>query len=691
MKIKTIRIQNFRQFKDCTINFDENITMLAGANNSGKTSLIELLKDIFNNATCTSCIENIPIKMITDWVDAIYPKVKEKCQTGLSREEKIKEIVEFVSSDKDCRTIAGTEVDIEVIYSKKESITKFADYLMDLDETKFSFYFKFRFELSVSKFHSGVEIHLDKLVDRFNTLKNAEGDDRNIAPHIKNILMNLYVRAMEDKYYFTDSTYKNTVPMEGKKFKALFNLNYLFANRSVDDVSSDSNYSISKGVINYISKDDEWETLIDGLPDKIMQPIEQKGFKDKIKKKSLDGLNQIIEVISKTNGARKEEIALDMDINEESIKRLLNDITSAEYIIESYSFKERTQGLGYNNLIYMHLKLEDYIKQVDSSIVNIFIIEEPESHMHPQMQRIFIKHLFEYYEGKGIQGLITTHSNHIVRVTNIKKLRVIRKIETFKNCIYDMSVFIAKIEDIELRDFYNLFFSINYSDIVFADKIIMFEGDTERMFVEKVLELERFEILRNQYIAYVQVGGAYAHWYKNIVNFLGIKTLIITDIDYRKACSNKKEVLESETTNGAIKSFYIDDNAVTGLSLEKLNIRSIFSWGKGIWQLKQQSQCRLVFQTDNDGFSRTLEEAMLCKLFGITCFDDKEKAWWKEKRKETKLKFSIPKKDAEYNIRRIVRSTADAKTDFMYSVLINGLTEKMLPRYIEEGLKWLVD
>lgn len=44
MKLKKMEIENYRQFQDAVINFDDELTVLAGANNSGKTSIIELLE-----------------------------------------------------------------------------------------------------------------------------------------------------------------------------------------------------------------------------------------------------------------------------------------------------------------------------------------------------------------------------------------------------------------------------------------------------------------------------------------------------------------------------------------------------------------------------------------------------------------------------------------------------------------------
>ena len=49
MLLKKISIKNYRQFKETEIDFDNNLTVLAGANNSGKTSIIELFKRLFKD------------------------------------------------------------------------------------------------------------------------------------------------------------------------------------------------------------------------------------------------------------------------------------------------------------------------------------------------------------------------------------------------------------------------------------------------------------------------------------------------------------------------------------------------------------------------------------------------------------------------------------------------------------------
>ena len=71
--------------------------------------------------------------------------------------------------------------------------------------------------------------------------------------------------------------------------------------------------------------------------------------------------------------------------------------------------------------------------------------------------------------------------------------------------------------DTLLVDFFDWFFEIGYSEIVFADKVIFYEGDTERLFLRKIMTLDKYKELSQQYIAFIQVGGAYAKNYEKLL------------------------------------------------------------------------------------------------------------------------------------------------------------------------------
>lgn len=48
MKITTIQISGFRKILKATINMEDDITVIAGANNSGKTSIVELFNEFLD-------------------------------------------------------------------------------------------------------------------------------------------------------------------------------------------------------------------------------------------------------------------------------------------------------------------------------------------------------------------------------------------------------------------------------------------------------------------------------------------------------------------------------------------------------------------------------------------------------------------------------------------------------------------
>lgn len=200
---------------------------------------------------------------------------------------------------------------------------------------------------------------------------------------------------------------------------------------------------------------------------------------------------------------------------------------------------------------------------------------------------------------------------------------------------------------------------------------------------------ERYEKLSQQYIAFIQVGGAYAYNYRKLINLLSIKTLIITDLDYNKKYIKPDEIEDSEITNSTINNFYCECNNV------KPKVRQLYAWSKEGKNILDNNLIYVAYQTDYDSYARTLEEAMLGKCFGISVEAKLKRSEWIKKRDESNLRYSIPDnekkgEDSEFSLRDIIKSTSGEKTDFMYSVILNKLVTDMEPKYINEGLAWLM-
>lgn len=736
MHIKKIRIQNFRQLKDVELELQKNTTILAGPNNSGKTSVILLLKRILLEKNFLFLKDDINAYDKTIWSDEIYQILKSIYNTReqKSSEELIREFTDKVFPGEDIATgstnliLPALVVEMQINYDDTDDISNLANYIMDLDCSHNSVYFACKVVLNKDEFIKDISKNWNKIFNRLN-----ENINDNKQQAIMDIIIDIYCCNLVTKYFFTDETYEVQIEIStSQEFRNLFNFKYIEAARPLNDSLEKDKHSLSNTLIALASKDSKWKDEISKLPDKVLDALDESGIKTTVEEVSATALNGTIESITKTNGGHTEKISLNLEVSEEHIQSLIRNTTNARYSIEgkivakNYNLNETSQGLGYSNLVYMHTQIEEYIKSKDELKVNFLVIEEPESHMHPQMQYVFANKLLEQYDAEKLQGLITTHSSEIVRGTGIERLRVIRQETLFNAKIYNLSSFISETsipknsEDDDaavIKDYKSFYEDIGISEIIFADIAILFEGDTERLYLKRIINLPEYEELQKKYVAYIQVGGAYALRFQPILEFLKIKTLIITDIDYEEGASEEKQILEATTTNATIKNFYDITNFSGGTTKPegfKLQVKHLYNWintnnhivTKANKRALDNSEVKedliyLAFQTDKDRYTRTLEAAMLSKLFGISGYELVKRSEWFQKRKDTGLKYSIPnnkkdsqinkvEEDSEFSLIDILNSTSKAKTDFMYSVILNGYAEKMLPDYIKEGLKWLM-
>lgn len=151
---------------------------------------------------------------------------------------------------------------------------------------------------------------------------------------------------------------------------------------------------------------------------------------------------------------------------------------------------ERVQrGLGYNNLLFMAAEL--LLLQSHPDQVPFLLIEEPEAHLHPQHQTLFMEVLAERAAkpdtAKGethqqVQVLLTTHSPQLAAGAELESMTMIVDHRAFP-----LGTAHTRLEVVDY-EFLRRFLDATKANLFFARALIVVEGDGEHLLLPTIAE-----------------------------------------------------------------------------------------------------------------------------------------------------------------------------------------------------------
>ncbi|UOW03937.1 AAA family ATPase [Clavibacter michiganensis subsp. michiganensis] len=378
---------------------------------------------------------------------------------------------------------------------------------------------------------------------------------------------------------------------------------------------------------------------------------------------------------------------------------------------------EGQNGLGYQNLISMvfrFMSFRDRWMRVGKAAspttadsiqpIHLVLVEEPEAHLHVQVQQVFAKKAFGVLRNHANLGdnttlttqlLISTHSSHIAHELPYDSLRYFRRLRAGTN---DIDVPTSSVINVgptfgstdETRRFVARYIRVQHAEIFFADALILVEGSAERMLVPLMIK-EHHPDLHQAFVSMLEIGGSHAHRLRPLIDALKIPTLIITDLDPKTVGGSKAPTQRASgqiSANPTLKQWLhvpVEVDALLALD-----------GPAKVLKVDDQYAVRFAYQTAinlqggnlaGEALPGTFEDALA--FTNIEVFKRMDGFGLTKKIRDA-LSGSTDVATVAHELHEALKT--GTKAQFALDVLAVGAFEELIPpAYIDEALVWLTD
>jgi putative ATP-dependent endonuclease of OLD family len=203
---------------------------------------------------------------------------------------------------------------------------------------------------------------------------------------------------------------------------------------------------------------------------------------------------------------------------------------AARLSLEVDAFEIEQNGLGFNNLIYMAVVLSELSKNSQASYRGL-IIEEPEAHLHPQLQAVLLAYLekVQTVEGeKPVQLFVTSHSPNFASIADITNLACLVDTGADVEAFFPRTIAFEKGK----REKLERYLGVTRAELFFARRVIFVEGAAELMLVSVLAEKCGYD-LRQHGVSLISVEGLNFDSFLPLFGAAAIKVpvAVITDAD----------------------------------------------------------------------------------------------------------------------------------------------------------------
>lgn len=338
-----------------------------------------------------------------------------------------------------------------------------------------------------------------------------------------------------------------------------FHLYYLGALRdSTRDLMSARNNLLGRVIkrkIDRAGSEDDVKSIVNNANNQLLQRPEVRETQTGIN----DNLNQI---------NRSELQNVELHIEQNRIEYIVNIIKPFLPFSQSdrNGFVLTQNSLGYNNLIYIASVLSDIKDCHEDDKVSIYalLIEEPEAHLHPQLQVNLYNFLKNADTSENSQTFITTHSPTLTSKIPLENLILLKNNAAYhvgkcfedrhsENIVRNVAANNRLLNNNEVKSLRNMiarYFDVTRSQLLFSNGCLFIEGISECQLVETFSKLIGKSLIDHQ-IEIVDTDGTAFYQFLMLFNSsddkkrLPIHAAFVTDEDQFTESKDKEFNLDA--------------------------------------------------------------------------------------------------------------------------------------------------
>lgn len=494
MKISRIVIQNFRSFKSLDVTLENDITCIIGENNTGKTALFRAIQ-ICVDVNLPSAFRSLIREDIHASVDISHPS----------------------------QVLIGIELtDFEGIVNEEALVCQWK-----LEANRARVFFRFRPRPAIRE-----KLALGEIASGELTLDDYTWE----------------LRGGDATVDLTEITWDMDNIGETVRFGDLSS--YLVVNLpALRDVETDLRQPRHSPLIRLIEAfgvpDAEQEALVAILTDANTQ-IEDSNTIAEIAQ-AIDSSFKAVSGPAFEMGAKLGLSAATFEAIIRNLKILLSD-----HVLQS--FDPSRNGLGMNNIIYIAILIEYLKRRIAKATTagQLILIEEPEAHLHPQLQTSLLIAL----EQTKVQVILSSHST---QVTSQAPFNTFISLTRRADASIAAST-LAKTPTLGGDDIADLerYLDATKSNLLFARKVMLVEGPAELFLIPALVEAVLGINLERHGISITSIYGVHFEVYAKLFRAGGLekKCAIVADADLKPSdADDEVEALDGHSLTALNNDF----------------------------------------------------------------------------------------------------------------------------------------